>query len=67
MSPTAQQIPEHSYIDQRIERAYQRMLAAKSVKWRHAWGDGFCANVSARNAMRSVAEVRRIERDRGLR
>ena len=53
-------------IERRIERAYQRMLAAKSIEWRHAWGNGFVANVSARNAMRSVAEVRRIERARGL-
>lgn len=53
-------------IERRIQRAYDRMLAAKSVEWRHAWGDGFCANVSARNAMRSVAEVRQLERERGL-
>lgn len=58
---------EHSYIERRIQRAYDRMLAAKSVEWRHAWGDGFVANVSARNAMRTVAEVRQIERERGLR
>jgi hypothetical protein len=59
--------PEHSYIDRRIARAYDRMLGAKTSAWAHAWGDGFVANVSARNAMRSVAEVRAIEKARGLR
>lgn len=54
-------------IERRIQRAYERMLLAKSTEWRHAWGDGFVANVSARNAMRTVAEVREIERARGLR
>lgn len=63
----ANPIPEHGYIDQRIERCYQRMLRAKTTDWRHAWGDGFVANVSARNAMRTVAEVRQLERERGLR
>lgn len=61
------EIPEHSYIERRIQRAYDRMLAATSTEWRHAWGDGFLANVSARNAMRTVAEVRQLERERGLR
>jgi hypothetical protein len=60
-------IPERSAIDRRIDHCYRRMLAAKSSAWAHAWGDGFVANVSARNALRSVAEVRQIERDRGLR
>jgi hypothetical protein len=58
--------PEHSYMDRRIDRAYTRMLAAKTTAWAHAWGDAFVANVSARNAMRTVAEVRRIEIDLGL-
>lgn len=53
-------------IERRIQRAYDRMLAAKTEDWRHAWGDGFVANVSARNAMRTVAEVRAIERARGI-
>jgi hypothetical protein len=59
--------PEHSYMDKRIARSYERMLAAKTSAWAHAWGDGFVANVSARNAMISVAEVRAIEKARGLR
>jgi len=54
-------------VEQRIERAYQRMLAAKTLAWRYAWGDAFVANCSARNAMRTVAEVRAIEKARGLR
>lgn len=58
---------EHQpHIERRIQRAYDRMLAAKSECWRHAWGDGFVANVSARNAMRSVAEVRVLEKKLGL-
>jgi len=62
----AQPIPENSYINRRINRAYDRMLAAKTSRWRHAWGDAFVANCSARNAMRSVAEIRQLERARGL-
>lgn len=50
----------------RVDRTYNRMLAAKTLEWRHAWGDAFVASVSARNAMRTVAEVRRIEQERGL-
>lgn len=60
-------VPERSYIELRIQRSYTRMLAAKTDEWRHAWGDAFVVNCSARNAMRSVAEVRQIERERGLR
>jgi hypothetical protein len=60
-------IPERSYIERRIDHCYRRMLAAKSSAWAHAWSDGFVANVSARNAMRSVAEVRQLEKARGLR
>jgi hypothetical protein len=58
---------QHSSIERRIQKAYERMLKAKSECWRHAWGDGFVANVSARNAMRTVAEIRQLERERGLR
>lgn len=58
---------EHQpFIERRIQRAYDRMLAAKTEDWRHAWGDGFVANVSARNAMRTVAEVRALENKLGL-
>jgi hypothetical protein len=60
-------LPEHSYLNRRIDRAYTRMLAAKTRDWRCAWADAFIVNVSARNALRSVAEVRAIERARGLR
>jgi hypothetical protein len=60
-------IPERSNIDQRIERCYQRMLGAKTEAWRHAWGDALVVNCSARNAMRTVAEVRQLEKARGLR
>lgn len=59
-------IEHQTRIEKRIQRSYERMLAAKSTEWRHAWGDGFCANVSARNAMRTVAEVRAMEKQRGL-
>jgi hypothetical protein len=50
----------------RLERAYVRMLAAKSKAWEHRWGDAFVSLVRARNAQRSVAEVRELERQRGL-
>lgn len=71
MTPSQKDLPSmpverQPWIERRIERAYQRMLSAKSECWRHAWGDGFLANVSARNAMRTVAEVRAIEKARGL-
>ena len=49
-------------VQSRINRSYARMMAAKSEKWRWAWGQGFHANWLARGAMRSVAEVREIER-----
>jgi hypothetical protein len=52
--------------DSRIERAYRRMLSAKTQPWRAAWCSGFIASVSVRNAMRSVEEVRELERERGL-
>lgn len=54
------------FLHRRIERAYNRMLAAKSPEWAHAWGDVFVVYVRARNAQRSPAEVRRLERARGL-
>lgn len=61
-------VPEHQpHIERRIQRAYDRMLAAKTECWRHAWGDAFVVSCSARNAMRTVAEVRAIEKARGLR
>ena len=50
----------------RVDRAYARMIKASSQCWRHAWGDAFVAAVSARNALRSVAEVRELEKARGL-
>lgn len=63
----AHPVEHQPHIERRIQRAYERMLAAKTTEWQHAWGDGFVANVSARNAMRSVAEVRQLERARGIR
>jgi hypothetical protein len=53
-------------IHQRIDKAYQRMLAAKSKVWEHRWGDAFVCLVRARNAQRTAAEVRELERERGL-
>jgi hypothetical protein len=55
------------YITTRIDRAYKHMLNAKSTNWAHAWGDVFCLYVRARNAQRTPAEVRELERQRGLR
>jgi hypothetical protein len=60
-------IPEHSYLNRRIDRAYTRMLAAKTSKWAHAWANGMLSACRARNAMRTPAEIRAIEKARGLR
>lgn len=57
---------EHSYLDARINRAFVRMLAAKTREWSHRWGDAFVMNIRARNAQRSPNEVREIERQRGI-
>lgn len=53
-------------IERRIQRAYERMLSAKTECWRYAWGDAFVVAVKARNAMRTVAEVRALEKKLGL-
>jgi hypothetical protein len=42
----------------RISRAYQKMLSAKSLRWKRAWTDGFIAAVSAQNARTMVGLVR---------
>jgi hypothetical protein len=42
----------------RISRAYQKMLSAKSLRWKRAWADGFIAAVSAQNARTMVGLVR---------
>ncbi len=59
--------PEHTYLHRRIDRAYTRMIAAKSQEWAHRWGDAFVTYVRARNAQRTPAEIRQLERERGLR
>jgi hypothetical protein len=64
---TERGIPERSYLDQRIQRSYDRMTRARSVEWAHRWADAFLINVRARNAMRTPAEIRQLERERGLR
>jgi hypothetical protein len=51
----------------RISRAELRMQRATSSIWAHRWCGVFLRNISARNAMRSVDEVREIEQARGLR
>lgn len=59
--------PEHQpAIERRIQRAYDRMCAAKDDCWRYAWGDLFCVLVRSRNAMRTVEEVRAMEKRLGL-
>jgi hypothetical protein len=61
-------IPENdNFIHQRIDRAYKHMLAAKTPEWSHRWGDLFVVLVRARNSMRTPAEVRQLESERGLR
>lgn len=59
-------VPENTYLHRRIDRAYTRMVAAKSPEWSHRWGDAFVNYVRARNAMRTPNEVRELERERGL-
>jgi hypothetical protein len=61
-------IPENdNFIHQRINRCYDRMILAKSSAWAHRWADVFMVYVRARNSMRTPAEVREIEKQRGLR
>jgi hypothetical protein len=57
----------HTHLDRRIQRAYERMLAAKSEKWTHAWGDAFVAICRTRNRLRTADEVLELEKARGLR
>lgn len=54
------------FLHRRIERAYRHMLAAKTQAWSHIWGDAFLLYVRARNAKRTPAEIRELERARGL-
>jgi hypothetical protein len=42
----------------RISRAYQKMISAKSLRWKRAWADGFIAAVSVQNARTMVGLVR---------
>jgi hypothetical protein len=51
--------------DSRIERAYLRMLAAKSLQWQRAWGDAYKSSTSMRNACQSVEAVRDRTGSRG--
>ncbi len=67
MNARANVVPENDpHIHRRIDRAYTRMVAAKSAEWQHRWGDAFVHYVRARNAQRTPAEVRELERQRGL-
>jgi hypothetical protein len=50
----------------RISRAYQKMLSAKSLRWKRAWADGFIAAVSAQNARTMVGLVRHPSGNREL-
>jgi hypothetical protein len=42
----------------RIARAYQKMLSAKSLRWKRAWEDGWKAACSEQNARTMVGLVR---------
>ena len=59
-------VPERSFIESQICRAEARMNRAKSSKWAHLWCGVMIRKINARNAMRSVAELRQIELARGL-
>lgn len=54
------------FVHSRIDRAYKRMCAAKTASWQHIWGDAFVLYVRARNSQRTPAQVRQLERERGL-
>jgi hypothetical protein len=54
-------------LTQRISRCESRMQSARCVKWRQLWCGVFLRAIKARNAMRSVEEVRELEKRMGLR
>lgn len=60
-------VPERGHLEQRISRAEARMNAAKTSQWKHLWWGVMARQINARNAMRTTAEVRAIEKARGLR
>lgn len=52
--------PEHTYLDARIERAYVRMMNAKSEAWAFRWAD-----LLYRMVMRRRLEIPARDRDSG--
>jgi hypothetical protein len=60
--------PEASpFLHRRIDRAYTRMVAAKTQEWAHRWGDVYVTYVRARNAQRTPRDVAELEKRMGLR
>jgi hypothetical protein len=53
-------IPEHSSIERRIQRAYARMMSARSEAWAFAWADSLY-----RMVMRRRLEIPAQDRDSG--
>jgi hypothetical protein len=51
--------------DARVNRAYLRMLAAKSLVWSRAWHDGYVSQVSMKKARDAVRVVRIPSGSRG--
>lgn len=56
-----------SILELRIDDAQLRMLSAETPESRHLWGQRFTALIQQRNALRSPAEIERLEREKGLR
>lgn len=50
-----------------IETAFQRLLMANGKHERLAAGSSFTRLIRARNAERSATEIRKLERQKGLR
>ncbi len=54
-------LPEHTHLDRRIARAYERYMRAKG-EWADAWKAIYIASESAQKAVKAVKEVRRNAR-----
>lgn len=50
----------------RIDRAFDRMLRAKSANWRRRWCAALSMLIRARNAARTEREILRLEAQRGI-
>jgi hypothetical protein len=58
--------PGRSMLELKIDDAQLRMLSAETPESRQLWGQRFTALIRERNALRSPAEIERIEREKGI-